>query len=369
MEFADIFKENRKRIGYTQEEIAKRLMVTPQAVSKWENSSAMPDVTLIVPISRLFGITTDELLGNDFKSCDEISDELDEAYRLNDNIRERYNKYLDLAKLYPNSRDLLARLIGCTAELLATCGKEMSDDEKSDLITKAEALSDCMRKNGEKTRNNDYTYSHALLADVYISAGELEKAESEIEYLPYCRYNKARMLGRLRAREKKFDDAIEYYRESISDAIYWLFWDIERLAHCLWRATGDNTTSLKMFKLEYDLIHRLYEDKMYPIPVTTYLLQANIQLAADNARKGNHEIAYSHLEEIIEIIEAFDKGYGNTYETGCILYPSAIQPFNKCIKNISYKNWFLDKLEWNSFNPLKDDERFNNFLKRAETFK
>ena len=42
-------------------EIADILKVTPQAVSKWENGSTMPDVTLIPAIASFFGVSTDEL--------------------------------------------------------------------------------------------------------------------------------------------------------------------------------------------------------------------------------------------------------------------------------------------------------------------
>ena len=117
------------------------------------------------------------------------------------------------------------------------------------------------------------------------------------------------MNGNLLHRQKKYEDAIDHYRESISDSIYWLFWDIERLAHCMWRASGDNTSSLRIFQLIYDLIHRLYEDNLYPIPVTQYLLQANIQLAAQNARNSNKEAAYQHLDEIVGILETFKQKY------------------------------------------------------------
>ena len=61
--FKYIIAEERKRAGLTQEALATRIGITPQAVSKWENGVGYPDVTLFpviagvlnIPISRLFG--------------------------------------------------------------------------------------------------------------------------------------------------------------------------------------------------------------------------------------------------------------------------------------------------------------------------
>lgn len=55
----------RKEKGMTQEELAGKLGVTAQAVSKWENEVACPDIQLLVPLAKVFGVTTDELLSSD----------------------------------------------------------------------------------------------------------------------------------------------------------------------------------------------------------------------------------------------------------------------------------------------------------------
>ncbi len=51
----------RHKCGFTQEQLAAQLSVTPQAVSKWENGGGLPDLSLIVPLAQIFGITTDTL--------------------------------------------------------------------------------------------------------------------------------------------------------------------------------------------------------------------------------------------------------------------------------------------------------------------
>lgn len=52
----------RKEKGYTQEEIAERLGITAQAVSKWENDTSCPDISLLPALAELLGTTVDALL-------------------------------------------------------------------------------------------------------------------------------------------------------------------------------------------------------------------------------------------------------------------------------------------------------------------
>ena len=52
----------RKEKGLTQEELAAKLGVSSQAVSKWENDASCPDISLLPQLCRTLGITTDELL-------------------------------------------------------------------------------------------------------------------------------------------------------------------------------------------------------------------------------------------------------------------------------------------------------------------
>ena len=52
----------RQRMGLTQQELAAKANVTHQAVSKWENGSSIPDLQTLMTLSRLFGVSLDELL-------------------------------------------------------------------------------------------------------------------------------------------------------------------------------------------------------------------------------------------------------------------------------------------------------------------
>lgn len=55
--------ENRKRLGLTQDQLAEKLGVTAQAVSKWENDQSCPDISILPQLADIFGISTDSLLG------------------------------------------------------------------------------------------------------------------------------------------------------------------------------------------------------------------------------------------------------------------------------------------------------------------
>ena len=55
----------RKRMNITQEDLAERLGVSFQAVSKWETNAAYPDISMFPVLANFFNVTTDELLGVD----------------------------------------------------------------------------------------------------------------------------------------------------------------------------------------------------------------------------------------------------------------------------------------------------------------
>ena len=59
--FSERLLELRKNKKLSQEEVADKLNVTRQTVSKWETNQSMPDFDKIVPLCELYGITPNEL--------------------------------------------------------------------------------------------------------------------------------------------------------------------------------------------------------------------------------------------------------------------------------------------------------------------
>ena len=73
-------KEYRQKNHMTQEQLASCLNVTFQTVSKWETGVSSPDLSLIIPITKIFHISADELLGINDVESDKRYDELKQAY-------------------------------------------------------------------------------------------------------------------------------------------------------------------------------------------------------------------------------------------------------------------------------------------------
>lgn len=63
MEIGNVIKEYRKLKDMTQEDLAAALLVTPQAVSRWETGISYPDIAMVPEIVKVLGVSADELLG------------------------------------------------------------------------------------------------------------------------------------------------------------------------------------------------------------------------------------------------------------------------------------------------------------------
>lgn len=73
MKLSDKIIKLRKANGWSQEELAEKLNVSRQAISRWEGASAQPDATNILQLSKLFNVTTDYLLNDEFESDNDLT--------------------------------------------------------------------------------------------------------------------------------------------------------------------------------------------------------------------------------------------------------------------------------------------------------
>ena len=85
----DKIKALRVHKKLTQEAVAKKLFISPQAVSRWEQGLAVPDTALLVPLADILGVSVDYLLrdpeqcyGTDFEAAFHIRYEFEGAFLL-----------------------------------------------------------------------------------------------------------------------------------------------------------------------------------------------------------------------------------------------------------------------------------------------
>ncbi len=65
MNLGEKIKECRKQAGFSQEQLAERLNVSRQAITKWETNKGIPDIANLTAISDEFGLSLDELIKDD----------------------------------------------------------------------------------------------------------------------------------------------------------------------------------------------------------------------------------------------------------------------------------------------------------------
>ncbi len=103
MELGKTISSFRKKSGMTQEELAGRLGVSAQAVSKWENNISCPDIYMLPQIASVFGITVDALLSG--KSADEIESVSEENTESKTYKSKKKLSKINILVTNPNGKD------------------------------------------------------------------------------------------------------------------------------------------------------------------------------------------------------------------------------------------------------------------------
>ena len=186
-----IIRRLRKERNFTQEQLAEQLGVTFQAVSKWENDVGMPDVSQIVPIANVFGVSTDVLFGM------YGTDESEEVAKIFKNAQDKlsspltadnlFGKYCTLQeglKLYPNNLFLIMQCIETGIALSYPENEELYYAERAENI-----YHECIRYANlviSYSKNiSDVMRAHMIMVILHSAYGNFSKAKFHAEQFPY----------------------------------------------------------------------------------------------------------------------------------------------------------------------------------------
>ncbi len=174
-------KRLRKEAKLSQEKLAERLGVTNQAVSKWESGQALPDITLILPLANLFGVTTDSLLGNT------SADDSGEIWTIHSDgyvetaLERRLEIFRSSLKRMPQNGQLLADAINTGFQLAKSC-LDGNDPRAGTYFN--ETVSLCEQQLEYSHDPNEINYARFILAVLYASFGDSSQADALAAQFP-----------------------------------------------------------------------------------------------------------------------------------------------------------------------------------------
>ncbi len=193
MKLGEKIKTLRKQKNLSQEVLANYLGVSFQAVSKWENGSTMPDVTMIPAIASFFGVSTDELFDfNLYETEKQVTAICDEAYKY---------RLTDTAKAERILREGLQRFPGneiILNNLLYTLDYQTRADE---VITLCKTLI-------ESTKDDAVKYDACqILAMCYKENGQLDLIKPTLEIIPEIYFTKLELMASMLNGEDSYEAA------------------------------------------------------------------------------------------------------------------------------------------------------------------
>ena len=189
----------RKEKKITQAQLAEKLGVSEQAVSKWENDQCAPDVSLFPIIAEFFGVSIDRLFGYHTSS---YNDDVEAIMKAADDSMNTYKEIEIISeglKKYPNSPDLKLYL----AFSLSIVNR-MSKDEKEKHAAIEKAIKACKEVVNSCGDTEQVDRALNMLRRIYCEIGEFEKAVDAVEKISANGYRQ-KIVGKAQILEYRKD--------------------------------------------------------------------------------------------------------------------------------------------------------------------
>lgn len=212
----------RKQKNISQEVLAQYLGVSFQSVSKWENETTMPDITMVPAIASFFGVSTDELF--DFNLM-EIELHVEEICKESWQYRDT-----DPAKSEAILREGLKKFPGNDILLNNLLYTMRTPERAAEVITLCKSLI-------ESTKLDDVKYDALrILSETYKEQGEYELVKVTLEKIPELYFTKLELQAELLESEEMAEAAIKQLGLSLDSAV-----KMAQLLTSYYEYAGDST--------------------------------------------------------------------------------------------------------------------------------
>ncbi len=292
-------KELRKRDGRKQEDLAKALGVTAQAVSRWEAGTCYPDMNLIPAIANYFHVSIDSLFGYQNDREGKINAYAKEALRRmfeGQDITETIQFLRKCLEEFPGEAKLQSHL----ASALASKGFQETTPNNP-YLEEAAAIYEDLSKNDPGVVGS--------LLHVYAHMGELEKAEKKANAQPLVEHSREVLL----ASHSEFKNAARYRGEAILSLLHML----ERITEqaIMWNdKLKSSREANEILEAIYTLYEKIFDGKSYGI-FHSDLCMLNLSCAGNYAKLKEYDLSYAafdraftHYKEYVKIMSISMQG-------------------------------------------------------------
>lgn len=346
----------------TQEQLADILGVSAQAVSRWENGTTYPDITLLPVIASYFEITLDELMGMDsFKSEEQLKELLGQLEENGSKglIYENILLLRDAVRTYPANYELQFRLVNQLAFCEYKDGRGLSEEEKISFNREAAEIGNRILSHCTDCAIINQTTQQ--LCYIYSSLGEKEKAIEYAKKLPNIGCTDTVVLGDLYEGEQQ--------RTHLKCAIKWytsIFWcaliNLADLGHR--NETMSDAERIEIMKKALAILELVFDDGDY-LNYSGTVSITHRHIADLAMSEGDYELALSSLEKAAQFAVMSDTLPENARHTSLLLNNLEYSPFNT-IKNYDFTDCreLYDKMQMDSYDAIRDDKQFISVLEK-----
>ena len=372
MSIGQNIRQLRKEREMTQDELAAEIGVTPQAISKWENDTGLPDIRQIIPLANVFRVSTDVLLGVE-PPVDNAESVHEWILRVRANIDENdtetminaLNSFKQCPREYDDAPELRLTRLMLGYQILCAGDIKLTAKGKRDIVNECERNAYAIMHycRDESTVQEARTW----LVRLYVARGDYDRARELADQFPAdASYTAGAIHAWIDRQQDNSEAEIAQRSANVSQYLTMLANEIVPLGNALGRVDREGD-AVVVYQTLLDVIGAIYKDEEFTPPLHMEPEILYYHLARMAVKANDPDKAIHYLEKLYEY-EKSNKAYYNVKNTLATPLLSA-NTYSFPETDYSVKQHMLSILERKPLKALRSDRRFKKLMEQVENEK